>query len=81
MKNDEILISKKKAIIFAIIIDLLVTAIISIGAYDVINIVYGQKMLIERLNFIALLYPNLFIILLAVMVSHIFLSIKYIKKK
>lgn len=81
MKNNEFLISKKKAIIFAIIIDLIVTAIISIGAYDVVNIVYGQKMQIERLNFIIILYPNLFGINLAMMTSHILLSMIYKKKK
>ena len=47
MKSKEIVLSKKKAIIFGIVIDILVTTIISYGGYDAVNAFYGEEGYVE----------------------------------
>lgn len=80
MKSKEIILSKKKAIIFGILIDLIVTSIISFGGYDAVNAFYGEIMPLARKDFFFVLFPHVLIIIAAIILSFTFISIKYTKK-
>lgn len=80
-KNNEIVLSKSKAIIFGIIIDVLMSCIISIGSYDIIVSFYGEKMAIEKSLFASILFPAVFIIIGAILISYVLISIKWDSKK
>ena len=80
MKSKEIVLSKKKAIIFGIVIDILVTTIISYGGYDAVNAFYGEIMPLSRKSFFLVLFPHVLIIIAAIILAFTFISIKYPKK-
>lgn len=80
MKSKEIVLSKKKAIIFGIVIDILVTTIISYGGYDAVNAFYGEIMPLSRGSFFLVLFPHVLIIIAAIILAFTFISIKYPKK-
>lgn len=80
MRKRNVILNKKKMIIFGIVIDILVTSILSFGSYDIINAFYGEIIPVSRLNFFLTLFPNILIIIAAIIISYTLLSIKYEKK-
>lgn len=80
MKKKEIILSKKKAIFFGIIIDLLVTSIVSYGGYDAVNAFYGEIMPVSRSSFFMVLFPHVLVIICSVIIGFTLISIKYEKK-
>lgn len=80
MKGKEIILSKKKAIFFGIVIDFLVTTIISYGGYDAVNAFYGEIMPLSRNSFFLVLFPHVLVIIAAIIISFTLISIKYNKK-
>ena len=80
MRSKEIILSKKKAIFFGIVIDLLVTTIVSFGGYDAVNAFYGEIMPVSRGSFFIVLFPYVLVIIAAIIVSFTLISIKYNKK-
>lgn len=81
MKNNEIILSKKKTICFGIIISLLMSAIISYGSFDIIAAFYGEVMPVERMRFFTAMFPGVLVILVALLVSFVLLSAVYKKKE
>ena len=80
MRKRNVILNKKKMIFFGIVIDILVTSILSFESYDIINAFYGEIMPVSRLNFFLTLFPNILIIIAAIIISYTLLSIKYEKK-
>ncbi len=80
-KNNEIILSKSKAIVFGIIIDILMSFIISVGSYDIITAFYGEKMAIDKSLFASILYPAVFVIVGSILISYLLISIKWDNKK
>lgn len=80
MTKRNVILNKKKMIFFGIVIDILVTSILSFGSYDIINAFYGEIMPVSRLNFFLILFPNILIIIATIIISYTLLSIKYEKK-
>jgi len=81
MKKKEIVMSKNKLIVFGIIIDLLLTTIISYGTYDIINAFYGEIMPTSRINFFFTMFPYTLFIIAALLICYTLLGIKSDKKK
>lgn len=80
-QSSEIVLSRNKAIIFAIIIDVLTSLIISFGSYDIIIAFYGQKMPVDRFLYASVLFPGVFVIIGAILVSYILVSLKWNPKR
>ena len=80
MRKRNVILNKKKMILFGIVIDILVTSILSFGSYDIINAFYGEIMPVSRLSFFLTLFPNILIIIATIIISYTLLSIKYEKK-
>lgn len=78
INNDsEIVLSRNKAIIFAIIIDILTSFIISIGAYDIIISFYGTDLVINKAIFMTALFPGVFVIIGTILISYVIISLKW----
>ena len=74
-------LSVAKAIIFRIIINIIISSIVSIYSYDVINAFCEEPIDIERGRVIITIFPGSFIIITAVLIAYTLLSIKAKQKE
>lgn len=75
------ILSVAKAIIFGIIIDLLVSSIVSIYSFDIINAFCEEPIGIPRGKVMFAVFPGAFVIIASILVAYTFLSIKSKKKE
>ena len=75
------ILSVAKAIIFGTIINIIISSIVSIYSYDVINAFCEEPIDIERGRVIITIFPGSFIIITAVLIAYTLLSIKAKQKE
>lgn len=74
-------LSVAKAIIFGIVINIIISSIVAIYSYDVINAFCEEPINIERGRVITVIFPGSFIIIAAVLIAYTLLSVKVKQKE